>query len=74
MDLFFDDTIRGITLHNLLQVSSNGWQLATVSYLFCCKKKNDQKKKKSQNTILTKSNLNGRLEPICNFITILLHE
>lgn len=39
-----------------------------------CKKKNDQKKKKSQNTILTKSNINGRLEPICNFITILLHE
>lgn len=38
------------------------------------RKKNDQKKKKSQNTILTKSNFNGRLEPICNFITILLHE
>lgn len=45
-----------------------------ANFSVVARKKNDQKKNKSQNTILTKSNFNGRLEPICNFITILLHE
>lgn len=53
-------------------MAGNWRQWANFSVV--ARKKIDQKKKKSQNTILTKSNINGRLEPICNFITFLLHE
>lgn len=60
------------TFYKWAQMAGSWRQWANFSV--AARKKNQQKKKKSQNTILTKSNINGRLEPICNFITILLHE
>lgn len=61
------------TFYKWAQMAGSWRQWANFSVV-ARNKKWPKEKKQSQNTILTKSIFNGRLEPICNLITILLHE